>query len=610
MKTQGIKSIYLLSTVIFSFAVAQVKAQQPLKVGSNFMQVSPSAIFEVEAANKGILIPRIALTSLLDVTTVPTPDNSLLVFNTNTTSDLSQGYYYYSDSDKKWIRLLTSVAQADVRVVGDANHISQDAGVGGNGTSVGTGSGNIAIGLKALNSNTNGVDNVALGQQALKSNTSGYLNMAIGANALNANTDGAFNVALGGIALSSNTSGKGNVAVGTSALSVSTASNNTALGNSTLVKNTTGAANVGLGAESLLNNTTGNNNLALGYQSGKNITTGSNNLAIGNAVDLQSATADNQMNIKNTIFGTGMNGSLASPAGAIGINQSAPTNTLHVTATSNPLRLDGLTAGATSDKLLVADVNGVVKTVTTGAINSSEWHITGNAGTSASSNFLGTTDAQPLVVRTNNIERIRLSSSGDLGIGTTSPLSRLDVQTASGKNDVARFITAGNTTSTMAELWIGNNSGTWTSLAAGNNLFQVRNLTTSAVSLHVDLANDRVGIGSTSPTSKLEVNGAVTNTTAFNAGLSTTIDFSKSNLAYTTANPGSFNLTGMKDGGTYTLAVQGQTAGTAVFSGSNPASTALTFKSPNNSLTINGTDTVYTFLVMGTTVYFYMTPGI
>ena len=113
-----------------------------------------------------------------------------------------------------------------------------------------------------------------------------------------------------------------------------------------------------------------------------------------------------------------------------------------------------------------------------------------------------------------------------------------------------------------------------------------------------------VGINTTNPTSRLEVNGSATNTTAFNAAAGTTIDFSRSNLAYTTASAGAFTLTNIKDGGTYTLAVQGTTSGTASFTATN-----FTFRSINNVATIAGRQTLYTFIVMGTTVYFYMASG-
>jgi hypothetical protein len=40
------------------------------------------------------------------------------------------------------------------------------------------------------------------------------------------------------------------------------------------------------------------------------------------------------------------------------------------------------------------------------------WEITGNSGTNPNDNFLGTTDNQPLVIRTNGAERLRVDASG------------------------------------------------------------------------------------------------------------------------------------------------------------------------------------------------------
>jgi hypothetical protein len=55
--------------------------------------------------------------------------------------------------------------------------------------------------------------------------------------------------------------------------------------------------------------------------------------------------------------------------------------------------------------------------------------LTGNAGTNPATNFLGTTDAQPLVIRTNNTEWMRVTANGNVGIGTTGPVAKLDVAT-------------------------------------------------------------------------------------------------------------------------------------------------------------------------------------
>ena len=48
------------------------------------------------------------------------------------------------------------------------------------------------------------------------------------------------------------------------------------------------------------------------------------------------------------------------------------------------------------------------------------WGVNGNSGTDANSNFLGTTDAQDLAFRTNNVQQMRLYQNGGLGLGNTS----------------------------------------------------------------------------------------------------------------------------------------------------------------------------------------------
>jgi hypothetical protein len=197
---------------------------------------------------------------------------------------------------------------------------------------------------------------------------------------------------------------------------------------------------------------------------------------------------------------------------------------------------------------------------------------------------------------------------GNVGIGSTNPGSKVEIlqnSLFSGTETATHGlqIVSGKTASTDYTLYMGADNT--------NKLSYLQSVQWGATvaPLVLNGRGGKVSVGSSTATTALEVNGAATNATAYNAGSATAIIFSNSNLAYTSASPGAFNLQGMKDGGTYTLAVQGTTSGTSSFSGLNPASTAFVFKSINNAATVAGKQTIYTFIVMGTTVYYYMASG-
>jgi len=86
------------------------------------------------------------------------------------------------------------------------------------------------------------------------------------------------------------------------------------------------------------------------------------------------------------------------------------SNTITPVTTSNPLSLTTIgTSGA-------ATYNN-----STGILNIPPiWTLNGNAGTNPATNFIGTTDAQSLAFKTNNSERILISSDGNVGIGTSA----------------------------------------------------------------------------------------------------------------------------------------------------------------------------------------------
>ena len=63
-----------------------------------------------------------------------------------------------------------------------------------------------------------------------------------------------------------------------------------------------------------------------------------------------------------------------------------------------------------------------------GELGQRAWLLEGNSGIDPQQQFVGTVDAQPLVFRTNNEEVMRITSSGNIGIGTTAPTQRLDIR--------------------------------------------------------------------------------------------------------------------------------------------------------------------------------------
>jgi hypothetical protein len=64
----------------------------------------------------------------------------------------------------------------------------------------------------------------------------------------------------------------------------------------------------------------------------------------------------------------------------------------------------------------------------TGAGGSNQWNLNGNATTNPGTDFIGTTDSKDMVIKTNNAESMRITSSGSVGIGTNNPNSNAILQ--------------------------------------------------------------------------------------------------------------------------------------------------------------------------------------
>src|SRR5690554_8078528 len=116
------KNIILLS--LFCFFFLEVSAQ----VGIGTTNPDASSVLDVESNDSGVLIPRIALTSRTLFAPINTsPEESLLVYNTNTTTGtnaVTPGFYFWRNA--RWNRLNDTD-----KVYGEINNSSQEYGPSG-----------------------------------------------------------------------------------------------------------------------------------------------------------------------------------------------------------------------------------------------------------------------------------------------------------------------------------------------------------------------------------------------------------------------------------------------------------------------------------------------
>ncbi len=199
-------------------------------------------------------------------------------------------------------------------------------------------------------------------------------------------------------------------------------------------------------------------------------------------------------------------------SGNLGIGTTSPARTLHVAGTAVGGNIatrvsNSDSSGASTLDLITGPSNGIVSLQgpTAGAI--------GGPDALVLASYAG--DGKIVFVTNGNTERVRIGSSGNVGIGTTVPGENLSV-----KGTVGVLSSPGSTrlrfSSDDADSVVETLGGINLNLkASGGNVVKI--FTNSQSRVIVDPSGN-VGIGTTSPLAKLDVNGAVKATSFDGAG--------------------------------------------------------------------------------------------
>ena len=364
------KKIITLALIALSLSKT-IKAQN---VGINASGAAPaaSAMLDVDVstlgatAKKGFLMPRIALLSITDVVTIPSPANSLMVFNTTAassgTSAVYPGYYYYDGTvwvafsgtgSKGWALLGNAGTVAGTNFLGTTDNIDLVFKVNNvqAGRITSATNNNIFLGFESGLNNTTSF-NAFFGSQAGKANTSGGNNVGLGFGAMRNNTTGGVNTFVGNNAGANWLTSLANTAIGNQALQglgASTGSCNTAIGFAA------GSGYTGTppgGSANGLSQLSGSYNTYIGYSSSSTIS--SNTFTNSTAIGAFSQAGANDVLILGSINGA----NTASATTNVGIGITTPTAALHVVETAASINGVQINESNTGNGLLIVENDG------------------------------------------------------------------------------------------------------------------------------------------------------------------------------------------------------------------------------------------------------------
>lgn len=101
-----------------------------------------------------------------------------------------------------------------------------------------------------------------------------------------------------------------------------------------------------------------------------------------------------------------------------------------------------------------------------GSASGLDWSLSGNSGTTAGTNFLGTTDAQGVRFHTNSIERARILSGGTVAINSLGSTTIQLLVAATATNDA---VAASNNSNLTNSFWGVNSHATGTAILGASN---------------------------------------------------------------------------------------------------------------------------------------------